>query len=97
MAAYVIADIEVTDAQLYDTYRAGTAATIEQYGGTFAVRGGAFEVLEGDWNPNRLIVIEFHNMDAAQAWYKSDEYAPLKALRQRAANSRLVMVEGAPA
>ena len=94
MTAYVLADVEVTDPELFDTYRAGTAATVEQYGGSFAARGGDVEVREGAWRPGRLVVLQFPDMDTARAWYDSEEYAPLKALRQRAANSSVVMVEG---
>ena len=67
MTAYVLADVEVTDPELFDTYRAGTAATVEQYGGAFAVRGGDVEVREGAWRPGRLVVLQFPDMDAARA------------------------------
>ena len=95
MTAYVLADVEVTDPELFDTYRAGTAATVEQYGGAFAVRGGDVEVREGAWRPGRLVVLRFPDMDAARAWYDSEEYAAIKGIRLRAASASVMAVEGA--
>ncbi len=96
MAAYVIADIEVTDAALYDEYRRQVAATITAHGGRFLVRGGAAQLLEGQRLPQRTVVLEFADMAHLQAWYHSPEYAPLIALRQRASKGSLMAVEGAP-
>ena len=70
-------------------------AKLEKYGGRFIVRGGKTETLEGGWSPKRLIVLEFSSMDQALKWYRSPEYKPLIALRQRAARGKLVAVEGA--
>jgi uncharacterized protein (DUF1330 family) len=95
MAAYVIAEIEVTDAAVYEDYRKQVAATVQKYGGRFVVRGGRIEALEGGWSPRRLVVLEFPSMEQAQKWYRSSEYAPLIALRQRASRGKLVLVEGA--
>jgi uncharacterized protein (DUF1330 family) len=94
MAAYVVADVEITDPQIFSKYREQLPATVERYGGRFAVRGGRQEVLEGDWHPHRLIVVEFPDLSRAQAWYHSAEYAPLIALRQKSARTNLVIVEG---
>ena len=95
MAAYVIADVNVTDPKAYDEYRKMVPATIEKYGGRFLVRGGAFEVKEGGWNPSRVVVLEFPSMEQARKWYHSPEYAPALALRLKAANAKLILVEGA--
>ena len=95
MAAYVIADVNVTDPTLYDDYRKMVPATIAKYGGRFLARGGAFEVKEGDWKPARLVVLEFPSMEQARKWYHSPEYAPALALRLKAASAKLVLVEGA--
>jgi uncharacterized protein (DUF1330 family) len=94
VAAYVIASIDVTDPDLYAEYRAQVPATIEQYGGRFVVRGGDKEVLEGSWDPPRIVVLEFPDADAARRWHSSEEYAPLIELRQRASNGHLVLVDG---
>jgi len=94
MAAYLIAEIEVVDAALFDEYRAQVPATIAAYGGKYIVRGGKTDVAEGDWRPNRLVVLAFPSLDQLKAWYDSREYAALKVLRQRAARTKAIMVEG---
>jgi uncharacterized protein (DUF1330 family) len=95
MAAYVIAEIEVTDPAAYEDYRKQVPAVVSKYGGKFLVRGGRIEALEGGWSPKRLVVLEFQSMEQAQKWYRSSEYAPLIKLRQKASRGKLVMVEGA--
>jgi uncharacterized protein (DUF1330 family) len=97
VSAYVIADIDVTDPDVYARYRQQVLATVERYGGRFVVRGGAIEPLEGEWRPKRLVILEFPDLERARAWYGSREYAPLIELRQRAARGSVVLVEGAPA
>ena len=94
MSAYLIADIEVTDAAGYEEYRAKVPATIAAYGGRYLVRGGALTALEGSWQPKRCAVLEFPDLAQLKAWYASPEYAPLIAIRQRTTKSNLVMVEG---
>jgi uncharacterized protein (DUF1330 family) len=94
MSAYVLVDVEVTDAEQYDRYRPLAAASVEQYGGRYIVRGGASEVLEGDRVPHRLVVLEFPDADAARRWYHSPEYAEAKATRAGAAVGSFVIVEG---
>jgi uncharacterized protein (DUF1330 family) len=95
MAAYVIGDIEVTDQGIYDDYRKQVLATVEKYGGRFAVRGGKVEPLEGGWSPKRIVLLEFPSFEQAQKWYRSAEYAPLIKLRQKGARGRLLIVDGA--
>jgi uncharacterized protein (DUF1330 family) len=94
MAAYIIADVEVLDPQGYEPYRAQVPAVIAAYGGTYRARGGALETLEGDWTPNRCVIIEFPDIARLKAFYNSPEYAPLLAIRKRCAKSRIVAVEG---
>ena len=95
MAAYLIADIDVHDTAAYDRYRGLVAPTIEKYGGTFLVKGGPHEVIEGDWDPHRVIVLEFESVARAKEWYSSPEYAPALAIRLKAATSNTIIVEGA--
>ena len=97
MAAYVIAEVEVTDPRAYDDYRKRVAPTIAQYGGRFLVRGGNVESKEGGWQPPRFVIVEFPSMDRARAWYHSPEYAPALAIRLKASKSRLIIAEGVPA
>lgn len=96
MSAYFIVNIDVTDPVGFDTYRALAAPTIAAAGGRYRVRGGNVTVLEGQWQPKRLVVLEFDSVTAALEWYESDEYAPVKAIRERTAKSDIVLVEGLP-
>ena len=94
MPAYVFANIEVTDPELYEEYRKRVPATIAQYGGRYIARGGAAEGLEGGYAPKRVVILEFPSMERAKAWWDSPEYRPLRALRQRASRGDLLLVEG---
>jgi uncharacterized protein (DUF1330 family) len=95
MPAYVIADVTVKNPDVYAEYRSQVLATVTEYGGRFVVRGGACEVVEGDWRPGRVVVLEFPDMAAAKTWYASPEYAPLAKLRQSASTGSLLLIEGA--
>lgn len=95
MAAYLIADVDVLDPAAYEEYKRQLPSTLEPFGARYVVRGGATEVLEGEWHPTRLVVIEFPDMARLKAWYGSPAYRPLIALRQRSARARLLAVEGA--
>ncbi|HYR69927.1 MAG TPA: DUF1330 domain-containing protein [Candidatus Acidoferrum sp.] len=98
MAAYIIADVTVTDPAAMEEYRKRVPATLARYGGRFVVRGGAHQSVEGDWKPTRLVVLEFPSMEQAKRWYDSEEYREPKAMRLRAGRTNLVMVDGvAPA
>jgi uncharacterized protein (DUF1330 family) len=94
MAAYVIVDINVHDDPGMAEYRKLVPATVEKYGGRFAVRGGKFEVREGNWQPTRIVLLEFPSVDHARRWYDSPEYAPLLAMRLKASTAKLVIVDG---
>jgi uncharacterized protein (DUF1330 family) len=94
MSAYLIAEVEVTDAALFEQYRAGVPATIAAYGGKYLVRGGALEALEGTWQPKRVIILQFDSMARLKEWYQSKEYAPLIALRKASAKTNVIAIEG---
>lgn len=94
MPAFIIADIDVTNPEGFEAYRKLVAPTIANAGGEYRVRGGAFDVLEGEWQPKRLVILEFASMAAARAWYESDAYAPVKAVRHKNARTNVVLVEG---
>ena len=94
MPAYVIVEIEVEDAAAYEDYKKLTPASIEAYGGHFVVRGGATEALEGDWLPQRIVVLEFKDVETAKKWWASHEYATAKSIRQKAAKTKMLVVEG---
>ena len=94
MSALIIVDIEVTDPVRYEDYKRRASASIAAHGGRYLVRGGRSEVLDGDWTPRRLVVLEFDSFDQAKAWRESPEYAEAKAVREGAARSNMVVVEG---
>ena len=94
MSAYIIVEIEITDPVGYEEYKKRAAATVEQYGGKYIVRGGACEVLEGDWKPKRIVVLQFDNMERAKAWLNSQEYIEPRKQRHRTAKTRMILVEG---
>ena len=96
MAAYLIADVDIHDAAAFEEYRRDVPATEERYGGRYLARGGATKVLEGDWEPHRLVIIEFPDMPSLQAWYESPEYARLKIIRQQCASTRIIALDGVP-
>ena len=94
MPAYIIVEIEITDPVGYEEYKKQAAATVEQYGGKYIVRGGACETLEGDWKPKRIVVLQFDNMEGAKAWLSSPEYVEPRKQRHRTAKTRMILVEG---
>jgi len=94
MAAYVLVDCEVIDPVRYENYKKLAPPAIAKYGGRYLVRGGAVSVLEGEWQPSRIVVLEFPDADAARRFYDSPEYRSARAERAGAANMKLLLVEG---
>lgn len=95
MAAYLVVDVEVTNPEAYQEYIKLVPPTIEAFGGRFLVRGGFAENLEGDWDPKRIVVVEFDSIEQAKSWWSSDAYAAPKKLRQSASITKMIVVEGA--
>lgn len=91
---YIIVDVHITDPVRYEEYKKLTPGSLAAYNGQFIVRGGRTEVLEGDWNPGRIVVLEFPSLETAKAWWSSDDYAPAKEMRQAASITKMMMVEG---
>jgi uncharacterized protein (DUF1330 family) len=94
MPAYVIVETDITDPARYEQYMAASPTAIAAGGGRFLVRGGELVVLEGDWQPPRLVVLEFEDLAAAKRWYESEVYQEAKKLRDGAAHLRMVAVQG---
>jgi uncharacterized protein (DUF1330 family) len=94
MPAYVIVETEVTDPEQYERYKAASSGAVAAAGGRFLVRGGELAVLEGDWEPSRLVVLEFEDLAAAERWYESERYREARRLREGAARLRMVAVQG---
>jgi uncharacterized protein (DUF1330 family) len=94
MAAYLLAEIEITNPEGYKEYTAQVPATIAKYGGRFLVRGGAAHMLEGNWPQQRRVLIEFPSVEAARRWYDSPDYEKPKAMRIANSKGRLLLLEG---
>ena len=94
MAAYVILDITVNDPAKYEDYKKLAPPTVEAYGGKYLVRGGSMEILEGDWKPNRVVILEFQSIEMAKNWINSSEYSDARALRHQTATSHAIVVDG---
>jgi uncharacterized protein (DUF1330 family) len=94
MAYYVIFDVTIHDLPKYQEYMAKIKPVIEAAGGRYLVRGGQHTVIEGEWQPARLVIFEFPSSAAAQSFYVSPQYASLKAMRMAASSANIVGVEG---
>ncbi len=94
MSAYLIVELEITDPAKFQRYRELVPPIIEKYGGRYIVRGGDTEVLEGSWEPKRIVVLEFETAQKAKECMESEEYQPVKQIRLESANTNMVMVEG---
>ena len=94
MPAYLIANVEIEHVESMQDYMKSTPAIIKKYGGRFLARGGELWIAEGKWSPKRVVVVEFETFEKAKAFWHSDEYAPLKAMRQSAAKTDMIFVDG---
>jgi uncharacterized protein (DUF1330 family) len=94
MAAYIIVNVTINDPSRYDEYKQLAAPTVEAYGGRYIVRGGETAALEGEWQPGRVVVLEFPDSDRAKEWWNSPEYAPAKEIRQAIATTDMIVVDG---
>ncbi len=94
MSAYVVVEIEVTDPTTYDEYKKLAPPIVAAYGGKYLARGGRVEKLEGDWLPQRLVILEFENATRAKEWWNSPEYSAVKPIRHRATKSKMIVIEG---
>ena len=94
MAAYLISDITVRDRAAFEIYRTRAADAIHLYGGRYLARLGEVQVLEGSWNPNMIVIVEFPSLEQARAWYRSPEYASALEVRETALSRNLILVDG---
>ena len=94
MAAYLVVDIEVTNPAQFEEYKKLAPPAIAKYGGRYVIRGGAYEVIEGNWKPQRLTIVEFDSIEKAKAFYASPEYAAAIKARAGAANFKALLVQG---
>lgn len=96
MTAYLIADLDIHDPDLAAEYRRQVTPLVAKHGGKYVARGGDVTVLEGGWAPGRLVIIEFPDAEAAQAFYDDPAYRPVMEIRQQSSTGGLVIVEGMP-
>jgi uncharacterized protein (DUF1330 family) len=94
MSAYLVTNIDVKDEAAFEEYRAKVPALVRKHGGEYLVQGGRFIVLEGDWEPDRLVILRFPDLASVQALFDDPEYQPLKVLRQQVTKGEMVAVEG---
>jgi uncharacterized protein (DUF1330 family) len=94
MPAYVIVETNVTDQTQYDRYKEAAPTAIAAYGGRYLARGGELALFEGDWDPTRVVILEFPDLATAKRWYASEEYGEAQKLREGAATLNMVAVEG---
>ena len=94
MCAYIILEIDVRDTVLYEDYKKLAPLSVQAYGGKYLVRGGQVEPIEGDWQPSRIVVLEFENSEKAKSWLNSSEYKPAWEMRKKGAFTRSILVEG---
>ena len=94
MPAYFIVDVDVHDPAGMRKYLEHVPGTLPKYGGRYIVRGGKFEVVEGNWQPTRVVMLEFPTMEQAKRWYECEEYKEWKGARMKAATTDIVLVEG---
>ena len=94
MPAYVVVETDIHDPEQYELYKQASPAAVAAGGGRFIVRGGEIAVLEGDWQPTRLVLLEFPDLESAKRFYNSPEYQAAKRLREGAAGFNMVAVEG---
>lgn len=95
MSAYILASVDVTNPEQYEQYKQWSTRAIQEFGGKVLVRGGAVEVLEGDWNPGRTVIVEYPDVATARAFYNSETYGKAREARAGAATMRMVVIEGA--
>jgi len=94
MSAYIIVEVKIHNQEEYEEYKRLTPGSVDAYGGRFVVRGGMTESLEGDWNPERIVVLEFPTIERAKEWYHSKEYTSAKKIRHQNATSKMLLVQG---
>ena len=94
MSANVISDITVNNPERYENYKKLAPPAIEAYGGKYLARGGRAEKLEGNWEPDRIVILEFESFETAKKWIDSPEYREARALRRQNASTNMIVVEG---
>ncbi|HET8745317.1 MAG TPA: DUF1330 domain-containing protein [Ramlibacter sp.] len=93
-SAYILANVDVTDPQQYEEYKRLSTIAMKAHGAEVCIRGGAAQVIEGDWTPGRMVLLKFPSTEKARAFYDSPEYQAAKKAREGAAVMRMLLIEG---
>ena len=94
MSAFVIVEIAIHDQEKYREYIQLAPPSIAHYGGKYIARGGKTISLEGNWNPERMVILSFPSVKSAQDWWNSEEYARAKTIRHQTATTKMLILEG---
>ena len=94
MSAYAILQINITNQKKYKEYLNQVTTIVKKHQGEYIVRGGKSEVVQGEWNYQRTVVVKFPSYDAAIQWYNSEEYAPIKKIREDNSEGNCIIIEG---
>jgi uncharacterized protein (DUF1330 family) len=94
VTAYVVVEVDVKDPERYADYRSMVPASLALYGGKFLIRGGQVENLEGDWEPQGFVMLQFDSVEQAKRWWDSEEYREARDLRQATSETKMIVVEG---
>ncbi len=94
MTAYLLLDIDAHDAEGFQEYRSKASAFIAEHGGEYLVRGGEFEVVEGDWHPHRLVIFKFPDRQAIRNFFADPDYTDVAAIRFRSSKTLAIAVDG---
>jgi uncharacterized protein (DUF1330 family) len=94
MSVYLIIDIAIIDPDVYGEFVERVPAVVEQYGGRYLARSNEVSTMVGDWRPERIVLIEFESIDQVQEFFASKEYQDLVSIREQAATTRAIIVEG---
>lgn len=95
MSAYLIAQVNIINEEPYKVYKKKTSPIVEKYGGKFLTRGGKFEIVLGQWDYKRTVIIEFPSYEEAMNWYSSDEYKPVRKIREDNSEGNAIIIDGA--
>ena len=94
MSAYIIVQINITNKEPYKEYLKQVTPIAEKYGGEYIIRGGNYKTMLGKWDYQRTVVIKFPTYEMAIKWYNSEEYAPVKKIRENNSEGNLIIIEG---
>ena len=92
MSEIVLVEVNIQDPAVYEEYKKLTPGSVDAYGGKFVIRGNPVTVLEGAWNYDRMVLIEFPSKEIAMEWYNSKEYVTARKIRENAASANFFIV-----